>query len=106
MQFLITRSVANPRLAFTVNGARPESLLAGDIVSFGDGDDPELSNEDESLLKLARNFLALPTPENCARVKKEVEAEERYWQSRINPEGGFRGFRSSRKKAGDKDQPS
>jgi|ERR1035437_4257862 hypothetical protein len=108
MQFLITRSVANPRLAFSVNGARPVSLPAGTIATLGDGDDPELSKEDEELLKLARNFLELPTPENCARVKKEIEAEELYWKSRMDPEasGGssFRGFRSYKKKLGDKAQ--
>jgi hypothetical protein len=88
----------NPRRAFLVNGKAPETLPAGTIATFGDGDDPELSNEDEELLRLSRPFLEVPTIEAIARVQKEIEAEKQFWKSRTDDGAGggssFKGFRA------------
>jgi hypothetical protein len=105
MHFLLKMSVVNPRRAFKVNGTNPDSLFAGTIATFGVGDDPALSNEDEELLRLCKPFLDIPSPENIARVHKEIEAAESYWRVRMDDgvAGGcsFRGFRAYRKPVGD-----
>jgi hypothetical protein len=106
MQFLITRSVVNPRRAFLVNGRPTETLPAGTIATFGIGDDPDLSPEDEELIRLSRPFLEVPTPENVAKVAREIEAEKQFWQSRMDDGAagacsffGFRAYRGDNKQA-------
>jgi hypothetical protein len=102
MRFLVTRSVVNPAgKVFEVNGAHPAALQAGDIVTFGAGDDPDFNNDDQELLRLSQCYLALPTALNIALVNAQIEAEALMWASRMDKEasGGssFHGFRTHRK---------
>ena len=96
MTFLITRNVVNPAgRAFEVNGTRPKTLSAGDLVEYKDNP----SDLDLDWLKTCRAFIVEPTEANIERVAAEVAAEEKYWSDRTDSDGlvGFRSKPAKRK---------
>ena len=87
---MITLNVVNPDgRVFTVNGERPKTLSAGDLVEYKDNP----SDLELDWLKTCRGFIVEPTEANIERVAAEVAAEEKYWAGRTD-ENGLVGFRS------------
>lgn len=74
-KYLVTLSVRNPQRQFRVGDEYPESLNKGDVCELGKGE--ALTRGQREIADSMKGVLVEPTRENIARIKRELEIENK-----------------------------